>query len=103
MPAYLIVLREGPVRDAAALAEYQRKTRENPGDFRLKPLVVYGATQALEGEAPEGTIVLEFPSVEEAKAWYNSPSYQAALPYRLKSADYRAFIVDGLGNIPPLP
>lgn len=100
MPAYLIVLREGPIRDAAAFAEYQRKTRENSASFPLKPLVVYGATQALEGEAPDGTIILEFPSVEEARAWYNSPGYQAALPYRLKSADYRAFIVDGLGGSP---
>jgi len=97
MPAYLIVLRESPIRDAEALAEYQRKSRELTGDFKLKPLVVYGSTEALKGTVPDGVVVLEFPSVEQAKSWYNSPGYQAILPYRLKSADYRDFIVDGFG------
>ena len=96
MPAYLLALREGPVRDPEAMAEYQRINRENQGDFKLKPLAVYGATDALEGEAPDGTIIVEFPSVEEARAWYNSPGYQAAIPYRQKAADYRVFIVEGL-------
>lgn len=95
MPAYLIVLREEPVVDPAALAEYQRQTREIRSDITLKPLVVYGATQALEGDKPDGVIVLEFASVEDATAWYNNPDYQAALPHRLKAARHRAFIVEG--------
>ena len=96
MPAYMIFLREGPVRDAAALAEYQRLTREIRGDFKLKPIVVYGALEAVEGKAPDGVIVLEFPTAADANAWYNSPGYQAALPHRKKAADYRAMIVQGL-------
>jgi uncharacterized protein (DUF1330 family) len=95
MSAYMIFLREEPVRDPEALAEYQRMNRENQGDFKMKPLVVYGATEAVEGKAPNGIIVLEFPSVADAKAWYNSPGYQAALPHRMKAADYRAMIVEG--------
>ena len=96
MPAYVIVLRMSPVHDPAAMAEYQRLGRENRGDFKLVPRVVYGATEALEGEAPDGVVVLEFPTVEDARTWYNSPGYQAALPHRLKSAEYRSFIVEGL-------
>lgn len=96
MPAYIIFIREAPVRDADALAEYRRLNRQNPGDFKLKPLVVYGASETVEGKAPDGIVVLEFPSIEEAKAWYNSPGYQAAVPYRLKAADYRAVIVQGV-------
>jgi uncharacterized protein (DUF1330 family) len=96
MPAYMIFIREEPIRDAAEMAEYQRLNRENTGDFKLKPLIVYGATEAVEGKAPDGMIVVEFPTVEDAKAWYNSPSYQAALPHRMKAADYRAMIVQGL-------
>lgn len=96
MPAYLIVMREEPIRDADAMAEYQRRTRETVGKHTLKPLVVYGQMEALEGDAPDGVVVIEFPTVEDAKAWYNSPEYQAALPYRLKAAEHRAFIVEGL-------
>jgi len=98
MPAYLIVLRESPIRDTEAFADYQRKTRETIGEYKLKPLVIYGSIQTLEGETPDGMVMLEFPTVEEASAWYNSAGYQAALPYRLKSAPHRAFIVDGIGH-----
>ena len=96
MPAYVIFIREEPVRDPEAMAEYQRINRQNVGDFKLKPLVVYGATEAVEGKAPDGVVVLEFPTVADAKAWYKSPGYQAAVPHRLRAADYRAIIVQGV-------
>lgn len=96
MPAYLIVTREEAISDAEAMAEYQRRTREIAGDFALTPRVIYGAVESLEGDRPDGVVMVEFPSVEEARAWYNSDGYQAALPYRLKAARHRAFIVEGL-------
>ena len=95
MPAYMIFIRDEPVRDPAEMAEYQRKNRATPNPFPMKPLVVYGATEGVEGPAPDGVIVLEFPSTADAKAWYESPGYQAALPHRLNAADYRALIVEG--------
>ncbi|MFT3930126.1 MAG: DUF1330 domain-containing protein [Spongiibacteraceae bacterium] len=96
MPAYIIVTREGPIRDQAAYDTYSKKNRENPRDPNLTPLVIYGAVEGLEGTAPDGVIVMKFPTMEDAKAWYNSPAYQASLPYRKQAADYRAFIVEGL-------
>lgn len=69
MSAYLIVYREEPVRDEAAFAEYQRQNREAPrGDHKLAPRVVYGAVHPLEGQVPDGVVMLEFPTVEDAKA-----------------------------------
>lgn len=96
MPAYILCLRDGPVRNQAEMDLYSQKTRQGPRNPDLTPLVIYGATQALEGEAPDGTIVLKFPTVEAAQAWYNSPTYQAAIPHRQKAGDYRMFIVEGL-------
>lgn len=96
MPAYIITTRKGPIRDAEAMAEYQRRTRAMGRHPTLKPLVIYGATEALEGDAPDGTIIMEFPSMADARAWYNQPEYQEAIPYRQKAADYDMFIVEGL-------
>lgn len=97
MTAYMIFMREEPVRDPAAMAEYQRMNRANTdGGIKPTPLVVYGAIEAVEGKAPDGVIMLQFPTVEDAKAWYNSPGYQAAIPLRMQAADYRAIIVQGL-------
>lgn len=96
MTAYMIFMREGPVRDEAEMAEYQRKNRANPPDPNLVPLVAYGALEAVEGEAPDGVILLSFPTAADARAWYNGPAYQDALQHRLKAATYRAMIVEGL-------
>ena len=96
MPAYMIFLREGPVRDEAEMAEYQRKNRAAPPDPNLTPLVAYGVLEAMEGEAPDGVILLRFPTAADAKAWYESPAYQDAMQHRLKAATYRAMIVEGL-------
>lgn len=96
MAAYILFLREGAVRDANEMALYSQKNREIPRDPNLTPLIVYGAMEALEGEAPDGVVLLKFPTVAEAKAWYESPAYQAAAVHRRNGADYRAVIVEGL-------
>lgn len=95
MPAYIIVLRKGPVKDEAAMAEYKKRTREMKGDYELVPRVVYGATEGLEGTTPDGVIMIEFPTMEKAREWYQSEEYQQAVKYRLKAADYDSFIVEG--------
>lgn len=97
MSVYVIVTREGPVRDAAALARYSEMNRASAGKFTtIRPLAVYGATEAFEGEAPDGVVLIEFPTAEDARAWYNSPEYQAAIPFRQRAADYRIVMVQGL-------
>jgi uncharacterized protein (DUF1330 family) len=99
MVAYVIFLRDEPPHDPAGLAVYQKMNSEGVPAYLahgIKPLAVYGATEALEGRAPDGIVILQFPSVADAKAWYDSPEYQAALPHRLNASEYRAFIVDGL-------
>jgi uncharacterized protein (DUF1330 family) len=96
MAVFMLFIREQPVRDPAELAIYSRMNREAAADPKLKPMVVYGAIEAVEGEAPDGMVMLQFPTVEDARAWYDSPAYQAALPHRQKGADYRAFIVQGI-------
>ena len=96
MPAYIIVMREGPLRDSAAMNEYQKRTRQMQSDIKPMPRVIYGAIEGLEGEAPEALVMLEFPSMDDARAWYNSDGYQDALPYRLQSGEYRTFLVEGL-------
>ncbi len=40
------------------------------------------------------TVVIKFASREDAKRWYNSPEYQAALPLRLEATEGTAVLVD---------
>lgn len=100
MPAYMLFIREGAVTDPAALQTYSAMNRQNAGAFvqayGIKPLSVYGATEAFEGEAPDGIVLLEFPSSQDARAWYDSPEYQAAVAHRKQGAQYRALLIEGL-------
>jgi uncharacterized protein (DUF1330 family) len=96
MATYMIFLREGEIVDAEAMAIYKNRNRSNTPDPNLKPLVVYGAMETLEGEPADGMVLLEFPDAAAAKAWYFSPEYQEAAVFRQKGAPYRCFMVDGL-------
>jgi uncharacterized protein (DUF1330 family) len=95
MAVYMIFIRESPIRDQEAMQKYSSMNRAGPRNPHMKPLVVYGTMKTIEGKSADGIIVLEFPSEDDAMAWYNSPEYQAAIPYRMKGADYRAFLVHG--------
>ena len=96
MATYMIFIREGEIFNPAEMLAYQSDNRENIGVYNLKPLVVYGDMETMEGEAPDAIVVLEFPTAEDAKAWYYSPQYQAAAEHRKKAAHYRVIMVEGI-------
>ena len=64
--------------------------------FSAMPRVVYGRSEAPEGANPDGVVVMEFPTYEAAKGWYESPEYQKAVALRKDAADWRVVIVEGL-------
>ena len=70
-----------------------------PGPLRTETdqvLAAYGRHVTLEGPEVEGIVVAEFPSVEEARAWYDSPAYREVAEYRFRGAVYRGLIVEGV-------
>ena len=95
MVAYVVFTRE-KMRNPGEYERYREKARPAAKGHPLKPLALYGKYEMLEGPAIEGAVVLEFPTTEAAKTYYNSPAYQDAVKHRFLGADYRAFIVDGL-------
>ncbi len=97
MPAYVIFVRDTPIRDGAEMAEYQRLAILGmaSGEHKVISRVGPGPIEAFEGEAPTGVVMLEFATMEEARAWYHSPGYQAAVPHRQAATDYRVFLVEG--------
>jgi uncharacterized protein (DUF1330 family) len=59
--------------------------------------LVHGAdVEVKEGPFPGTIVILEFPDVEAADAWYDSPAYQAILPLRTENIDGTAIIVPGV-------
>ena len=61
-------------------------------------LVRGGQVTSLEGEATKRVVMIAFPSLAQAQAWYDSPAYRAIRPIRQQSAKSKVFIVEGLPN-----
>ncbi|RYD86641.1 MAG: DUF1330 domain-containing protein [Sphingomonadales bacterium] len=95
MPAYFVAVRNS-TRDNAEMTAYSQKAGGSMAGHRLNPLAVYGKIRSTDGPPTEGAVIIEFPTFEEAEAWFDSPAYQDALQHRLKGADYQTFILDGI-------
>lgn len=96
MAAYLVFIKERE-HDAAAMAEYAPKAGASLQGHAGKPLAYYGAIETLEGPDAKGAVIVEFPDMDEARAWYGSEAYQDARKSRFAGADYRVMLIDGMG------
>jgi uncharacterized protein (DUF1330 family) len=94
MPAYIVA--EIEVHDPEAYAAYRAQT---PGVIAAaggRFIVRGGEVESREGAPPAGRIViLEFPDMAAARAFYDGPGYQEILPIRIATSTGRLFIVDG--------
>jgi uncharacterized protein (DUF1330 family) len=56
-----------------------------------------GRTEVLEGEwAPRRVVIVEFPSLERAKAWWASPEYSEAKAIRQATSDGTLVVIEGV-------
>lgn len=97
MTAYVVYVRER-ITDAEEFRKYEESAGAASVGHPVTPLAFYGAIETLEGPSVDGAVILEFPSIGDARSAYDSPLYQAALKHRLKGAKYRVFIVEGLAK-----
>jgi uncharacterized protein (DUF1330 family) len=95
MPAFLVFTREKTL-DQSELKAYWAKIRATMEGHPIKILAAYGRHVTLEGPDVEGVVIAEFPSVEEARVWYDSPAYQEVAQHRFRGAVYRGLIVEGV-------
>jgi uncharacterized protein (DUF1330 family) len=85
------------IHDPEGMASYAKAAGPSIAEHGAKVLVYDQNVEVVEGTwHGNSTIVLEFESVEKAREWYESPSYQEALPLRQAAADCNAVILSGL-------
>ncbi|HVJ85030.1 MAG TPA: DUF1330 domain-containing protein [Caulifigura sp.] len=95
MSVYAIFIKERTV-DPHELEIYAGKAGPSLDGHPAEVLAAYGGHVTLEGPDHEGVVIVEFPTMEAAKEWYESPAYREAREYRFRGAQYRAMIVQGL-------
>ena len=95
MPAYVIV--DLTVTDLPTMEEYRKRVPATLTPYGGRFLVRGGAHQTVEGDGkPNRRVVLEFPSMEQARRWYDSEQYRQARELREGAARLRMVAVQGV-------
>ena len=95
MSAYVIVDIE--ITDPVRYEEYRRLAAPTVTAHGGRYLVRGGGVEMLEGDrTPHRVVVLEFPSVERARAWWDSADYRPARAIRQASARTDMMLVAGV-------
>ena len=95
MPAYVVVSIE--VHDHERYAEYIERAPATVANHGGRYLVRNGEREALEGEWDlKRFVILEFPTYEAAKGWYESEDYAPVLAIRHATATSRMVLVEGV-------
>lgn len=95
MSAYVVFIRD-EMKDQAAYDRYLQLGVPTLAPFGGEILVANGAHEALEGADFDGSVVLRFPDMASAKAWYSSPEYGQFKSIRLRATLGRAVLLEGV-------
>lgn len=94
MPAYVVV--EIAIHDQGTYERYKSLAPPSIGLYDGRYLVRGGSMATLEGAwQPERLVVLEFPTAERARAWWESPEYAPAKALRQSCATTDMVLIDG--------
>ena len=85
------------VRDRAAFEIYRTRAADAIHTYGGRYLARLGEVQVLAGSwNPNMIVIVEFPSLEKARAWYRSPEYAFALEVRDRALSRNLILVDGV-------
>jgi uncharacterized protein (DUF1330 family) len=95
MTAYVIL--DIKITDPEGYEEYKKLAPAAVALYGGKYIARGGGTEVLEGDWEPGRIVvLQFESVERAKAWLNSPEYSGPKAMRHQYSVSKAVVVEGV-------
>jgi uncharacterized protein (DUF1330 family) len=95
MPAYVIF--DIHVDDPDAYAPYREPAGASVEQYGGRYLARGGESEVLEGDWDvDRLVILEFPSMEQARAWYRSPEYQEVAPIRQAASRGRGVLLQGV-------
>jgi len=94
MAAY--VISEVEILDRSLIDEYRSLAEATIAKHGGRYLVRGGAIESLESNwQPKHIVIVEFPTMEQAREWYNSPEYAEALKVRQGALNRKLILVAG--------
>ena len=99
MAAYIVV--HVDVHDPVRYETYKAMAPESIRQYGGRYLTRGGATEVLEGDwTPKRLVILEFPTMERAKTFWDSPEYAEAKALRLATTTSHMVLLEGLDRQP---
>lgn len=95
MTAYVIFIRD-EMKDQSAYDHYLQLGVPTLAPFDGEILVANDEHEVLEGADFDGSVVLRFPDMASARAWYNSREYEQFKSIRLGATTGSAVLVQGI-------
>lgn len=101
MPGYVVTLID--IDDHEKFGEYTRAVRPTLGqyggrvDFRGPIVAVVEGDLAIQPDTR--LVVLEFPTIDDARRWYDSDEYKPLIAQREAISSTTAFLIDGVDVI----
>ena len=94
MRAYVVV--DITIHDPQTYDSYKDMAPASIAKYKGKYLVRGAKTTTLEGTwDPKRFVILEFPTADAARAWWNSPEYAAAKALRQSCSTTQMLLVEG--------
>lgn len=90
-----IYVSEFEVTDPEGMKPYSARVEASFAPFGGRYIVRGGAVVSQEGAPSKRIVMIEFPSMAQAQAWYDSPAYEALRPVRQSASTARVYIVQG--------
>ena len=95
MTAYVIL--DITITDPKLFDQYKQLAPATIEAYGGRYLARGGTTESLEGDwQPNRIVILEFDSMDKAKAWMESPEYREARAMRHRAATSRTIVVEGV-------
>ena len=95
MKAYALAHLRTPALHPEVL-EYMERIQATLDPFSGRFLIHGGQIEVKEGSWPGALVLIEFPSMAQARAWYASPAYREILPLRTRHIEGDALLVEGV-------
>jgi uncharacterized protein (DUF1330 family) len=96
-PAFVIVERTATTGDESVQDQYARLARDILPKYGARYLARSRENMLLEGDGPTPCCValLQFPSLEAVRRWYDSPENRSAASIRQSGAKFRLLAIEG--------
>ncbi|MFJ6054361.1 DUF1330 domain-containing protein [Streptomyces sp. NPDC092307] len=84
-------------RNHSDVIEYLERIQETLDPFSGRFVIHGPPAEVVEGAWPGSMVLIEFPGLAEARAWYDSPAYRTILHLRTDHIEGDLLLIEGVG------